>query len=187
MCSHWRLVCAAYAAMAVAGASLSAWINGGNPWFHRPGWGPFIEPSSAGAQGLGIAIGLLVGLLIVASSRFFVRRFSWGRRLHEDLRSVTHGCSSAALIWMAVLSAVSEELVFRSWLGVWLGLTPQAIIFSLLHQVSGPSRWIWVAWTLVVGLAFGWMFQTTGSLTASVIAHFVVNAMNLHFLRDHPV
>lgn len=178
MREYWPWMSGIYVALGAAGAGLSAWINGGNPWVHASPW----HPSSR--ELVAVVAGLIVGLFIVASSQVAARRLVWARRLHEDLRPFVDGCSTGLVIWMAVLSGVSEELVFRSWLGGWIGLVPQAVIFALLHQTPGKSRWVWLTWTLAVGLVFGWMFQVIGSLTATVVAHVTVNALNMRFLRD---
>jgi membrane protease YdiL (CAAX protease family) len=66
-----------------------------------------------------------------------------------------------------------------------MGLLPQALLFGLAHQMPGPSRWIWVSWALLVGLALGALYAFTGSLLGPVVAHAVVNGLNLHFLKHH--
>jgi membrane protease YdiL (CAAX protease family) len=66
-----------------------------------------------------------------------------------------------------------------------MGLLPQALLFGLVHQMPGPSRWIWVSWALVVGLALGALYEVTGSLLGPIVAHAVVNGLNLHFLKHH--
>jgi membrane protease YdiL (CAAX protease family) len=75
--------------------------------------------------------------------------------------------------------------VFRALLQPWLGLVPQAVIFGLVHQVPGKSRWVWVAWATVMGLALGAIFAGTGSLVGPLIAHAVINGFNLQYLKSH--
>ena len=168
-----------YVLLGLAGAGLSAWLVGGNPWL-RPG-----GLSAPLRELVAVLAGLLVGVAIALSSQLATKKLSWVRQLHRDLRPVTYGCTTGMLLWMALLSGVSEELVFRSWLGGWIGVVPQAVIFALLHQTPGKSRWVWLSWTLAVGLGFGWMFQVIGSLSSTVVAHVTVNALNLRFLRDY--
>ena len=67
----------------------------------------------------------------------------------------------------------------------WLGVLPAAAIFGLAHQIRGPSRWVWVGWASAVGLGLGALFAATGSLLGPFLAHALVNAVNLSFLRDH--
>jgi membrane protease YdiL (CAAX protease family) len=87
---------------------------------------------------------------------------------------------------IAALSALAEELVFRGLLMPWLGLLPQALLFGVVHaQLSGPSRWVWVAWACVVGLALGAMFGLTGSLLGPMLSHALINGLNLVYLKSH--
>jgi hypothetical protein len=88
---------------------------------------------------------------------------------------------------LAVLSAVGEEMLFRGLLQPYVGLGLQAVLFGLLHQMPGPSRWVWVAWAALVGFGLGAIFELTGSLAGPVVAHAVVNGMNLSFLKHHDV
>jgi membrane protease YdiL (CAAX protease family) len=89
------------------------------------------------------------------------------------------------MIVMAALSAFGEEMLFRGLLGPAIGVVPQALVFGAAHQISGPSRWVWVAWATLVGLALGGMFQLTGSLIGPIAAHALVNALNLAYLKAH--
>lgn len=129
--------------------------------------------------------GVLFGALVVGSSRVTVQRFDWARRLHLELRPFARGLDGTGIVVLALLSAAGEELLFRGLLQPWMGLAPQALLFGLVHQMPGPSRWIWVSWALLVGLALGALFELTGSLVGPVVAHALVNGMNLNFLKTH--
>ena len=90
------------------------------------------------------------------------------------------------IVVIASLSALAEELVFRGLLMPWLGLVPQALLFGAVHaQLSGPSRWVWVAWASVVGLALGAIFALSGSLLGAMLAHALINGLNLLYLKSH--
>jgi CAAX protease family protein len=132
-----------------------------------------------------IAGGIGFGLFVVALSRITVQRFEWARRLHLELRPFALALDRTGIIVLALLSAAGEELLFRGLLQPWMGLIPQAVLFGLVHQMPGPSRWIWVSWAFVVGLALGALFETTGSLAGPLVAHALVNGLNLHFLKTH--
>ena len=132
-----------------------------------------------------LAGGVSFGLFVVALSRITVQRFEWARRLHLELRPFALALDRNGIIVLALLSAAGEELLFRGLLQPWMGLIPQALLFGLVHQMPGPSRWIWVSWALVVGLALGALFEVTGSLAGPLAAHALVNGLNLHFLKTH--
>lgn len=129
--------------------------------------------------------GIVFALLVVALSRVTVQRFEWARRLHLELRPFAQGLDATGIVVLALLSSAGEELLFRGLLQPWMGLVPQALIFGLVHQMPGPSRWIWVTWALLVGLVLGALFELTGSLLGPLAAHALVNGLNLNFLKHH--
>src|SRR5690606_27765149 len=95
--------------------------------------------------------------------------------------------SPAGVIVLAGLSAIGEELLFRGLLQPAVGLLPQALLFGIVHQMRGPSRWVWVTWATVVGLGLGIIFQLTGAIVGPIVAHAIVNGLNLSYLKHHDV
>jgi membrane protease YdiL (CAAX protease family) len=138
-----------------------------------------------GRFGSSFLLGVALATVLVVSTRIAVQRWNWARKLHADLRPVAQRLTTPSVITIAVLSSVGEEMFFRGLLTPALGIVAQAALFGLAHQVSGPSRWVWVGWAAVVGLAFGALFTLTGSLVGPITAHALVNGYNLVFLRDH--
>jgi membrane protease YdiL (CAAX protease family) len=132
-----------------------------------------------------LAGGISFGMLVVAASRLTVQRFEWARRLHLELRPFARGLDATGIVVLALLSSAGEELLFRGLLQPWMGLIPQALLFGLAHQMPGASRWIWVSWACIVGLALGGLFELTGSLLGPLAAHALVNGLNLKFLKEH--
>ncbi|HHH12074.1 MAG TPA: CPBP family intramembrane metalloprotease, partial [Sorangium sp.] len=100
------------------------------------------------------------------------------------LRPVAQGLTLWQGGLIAGCSSLGEELLFRGLLQPWLGVLPTAVLFGLVHQSPGPSRWVWACWATVVGLCFGLIFVITGSLLGALLAHAVINAINLMYLRD---
>ena len=140
---------------------------------------------ASSAHLLSLSGGLIFGLIVVALSRLTVQRFEWARRLHLELRPFARGLDATGIVVLALLSAAGEELLFRGLLQPWMGLWPQALLFGLVHQMPGPSRWTWVTWALIVGFALGALYEITGSLLGPIAAHALVNGLNLHFLKHH--
>ncbi len=149
-------------------------------WTLPDPWLPLSQPHlvSAGA-GVGLAV-LAIGL-----TRALVPRLAWARQLHRDLRPVARGLSPLGVVALAVFSALGEELLFRGLaqplVGVWL----QALIFGVIHQGPGKSRWVWVIWATLMGLLLGLLFQLTGSLVGPLVAHALINGVNLTYLKHH--
>jgi membrane protease YdiL (CAAX protease family) len=129
--------------------------------------------------------GIATATIVVASTRFVVVRFAWAQRLHSELRPVAQDLTMGQIFLLAGLSSLGEEVLFRGLMTPTLGVIGSSVLFGLLHQVRGPSRWVWIIWAMAVGLALGTIFAATGSLVGPLLAHAVVNAVNLGYLRDH--
>ena len=148
---------------------------------------PWLELSAPIAQLYSLLLGAFFGGLVVILSRFSVGRFKWARRMHAEFRPVARQLSPAGVLVLASLSALGEELLFRGVLQPTIGLLPQALVFGIVHQMPGPSRWVWVTWATVVGLGLGVIFELTGAISGPIAAHAIVNGLNLSFLKHHDV
>ncbi len=177
---RWGRFAAAYAVLASVALAL-VWTRGAPLRHPSPRW--VLDDSSA--HGWSLTVGVAFGLLLVLASRISVQRFEWARRLHVELRPFAQGLNRTGLVMLALLSAAGEELLFRGLMQPWMGLLPQAVLFGLAHQLPGPSRWVWASWAFAVGLALGALFELTGSLVGPLLAHALVNGLNLSFLRRH--
>ncbi|MEL6340292.1 MAG: CPBP family intramembrane glutamic endopeptidase [Myxococcota bacterium] len=131
-----------------------------------------------------LACGLLAGLAVVALSRLAHHRFSWARRLSAEFQAILSRFRRRDALVIAAMSALGEELWFRgvlqgSFPDPLIGVILTAAVFAALHV--GPSR-VFVPWTVmafVVGLMFGVLTWITGNLLAAVIAHGIINYLNL--------
>jgi uncharacterized protein len=179
---RWGRIAAAYAVLCAVALALT-WPRG-SPLRHPQPY-PTAALLGEGSELWSFGLGVLFGLLVIASSRLTVQRFEWARRLHLELRPFARNLSPTAVVVLALLSSAGEELLFRSLLQPWMGLLPQALLFGLVHQLPGPSRWVWAAWAFVVGLVLGVLFQLTGSLLGPLAAHALVNGVNLTFLKHY--
>ena len=170
----------AYGALGMTGVTL-AMTFGHAPlscaaWLPTQGFEGVVASSVLGLCGAGLA--LLV-------TRLLARRASWAVELHRKLRPFVRDGSDVALGALALASGLGEELFFRGFLAQSLGLVLSSVVFGLLHQVRGAGRWGWAAAAFVMGLFLATVFALTGSLVGPILAHVVVNAVNLRHLRDH--
>jgi uncharacterized protein len=179
--ARWGRFAAVYAGMALF-ATLLAFALRGEPPFTMVAWLPLAPPRDLLYS---LALGACLGLLVAIGTRFCVPRFAWARNLHRELRPLTRGLSGYGIVGLAATSALGEELFFRGLLQPWLGLWLQALLFGVLHQLTGPSRWVWATWAALVGLAFGAIFALTGSIVGPFAAHALINGLNLSYLRSH--
>lgn len=179
-----------YALLAVLATALALALRDGVPWVHPEPWLPELAGREEGrVSPVGLAASALLGLTvatgIITFTRITVRRFEWARRLHSELRPVARDLTLGQILVVAGLSSLGEELLFRGLLVPTTGVILAALLFGLAHQIKGPSRWVWAGWATAVGLMLGAIFALTGSLVGPLLAHAVVNAANLTFLRDH--
>lgn len=136
------------------------------------------------ALGLLLALWALEGLF----QRLFPASFGEAERLHRTLGQALRqsGASPQALLLLALLSGVAEEVFFRgllqslvvAWLGAW-GVVLQAAVFALLHPA--PTRaYAYPLYTGVAGLLFGLAYLLSGSLYPGILAHFLHNARGFY-------
>jgi membrane protease YdiL (CAAX protease family) len=181
--SRWGIVAIAYTLLGTFAVWLAENVRGHNAFLLKNPWLLFESPW--GAHGFSFLLGLAVGGLVVFATKGMVRRFSFAKRLHEELRPLALGLSSKMVLVLAITSAFGEELFFRGLLQPWIGLWFQALVFGFLHQTGGSSRWVWMVWATVMGLVLGMIFSITGSLVGPLVAHALVNALNFAFLKRH--
>lgn len=169
-------VVAFYGCMLAIAVVLSAWQGSIRDWFPRLDDVPER-----------VALGAAAGLLVVLLSRIAHRRFVWARRLSDEFQTILSSFSRRDALMMAVMSALGEEMLFRgliqgSFPDPWFGLVLTAAVFAALHV--GPSR-AFVPWTImafVVGLMFGGLLLITGDLVAPIVAHGLINFLNLRVI-----
>lgn len=179
---RWSLLAAAYGAMAAVALAVSILALDRAPWVHPAPW---LHLPALVAHAYSLAFGLVLGAIVVVATRRLVERFVWAQELANALRPFARGLSGVGIVVVALLSSIGEEFLFRGLLAPWIGLWAQALLFGVLHQMRGPSRWAWVAWATIVGVLFGVVFQSTGSLLGPIAAHAVINGFNLNYLQNH--
>lgn len=179
---HWNRFAAAYLAMGLVSVTIALVWREGSPLVLPAPW---LLLSSEQSHTYSLLLGLALGGGVAFGTRPVVLRVRWASRLHAELRPFARTITPSGIVTLALLSSIGEELLFRGLLQPWLGLIPQALVFGLVHQLPGRSRWVWVAWATVMGLLLGGVFQLTGSLLGPIAAHAVINGLNLAFLKRH--
>jgi membrane protease YdiL (CAAX protease family) len=136
-------------------------------------------------------LGAIVGLFFVGFSRFSNARFAWATKLEDNFRNLLGPVSVGAAAWMAMLSAVAEEMVFRglllrlllpdtdaSLVRMVVAVAVTALVFGLLHVGPDRSYLPWTAFAIALGLLFGAITVVTGDIVAVVVAHLTINYFN---------
>lgn len=183
------LVVALYAGLGLAGIGLGA-LHGHANVFTLAG---DAEALSKQRLILGIGLGLGTGAVMLLFWRWAVHALEWARQLRRDLRELLGVLLPDEIVVLAVTSALGEELFFRGALLPALGrggLFTSSLVFALLHlgPLSRFPRMVpWTLSALVTGLCFGALFVATGNLCAPVLAHFLVNLVNLKMVTERPL
>lgn len=174
-------LCVGYALLAIAACGLSVGLLKRAPIVHPDPW---LSLSPFAAVSVSCLLGVLGAFGLAVATRWVVGRWRWARALHQELRPLAVALTPAQIGLVACLSSLGEELFFRGLLSPVIGVLASTAIFGVVHQLRGPSRWVWSAWAVVGGLVFAVIYAATGSLLGSVLAHALVNATNLHLMRD---
>lgn len=181
--NRWSVVAFAYLLLAVAATAMATvWRMHSIVSLEHP-WLPLDDALSAHLfSGL---LGLCFGAVVVLLTKPLILKFDFAARLHSELRPLALSLSTQMVAVLATTSAIGEELTFRGLLLPWIGLVPQAVLFGFLHQTNGSSRWVWMAWATLMGLLLGAMYQLSGSVVGPIVAHCIINWLNLLFLQRH--
>ena len=75
-------------------------------------------------------------------------------------------------------------MFFRGAMLPAIGPGGSSAIFALLHIGPKARHLPWTVSSFVAGLLFGAMFLWTGDLTGPVVAHFLVNFLNLRHVAQ---
>ncbi|MFK7992025.1 MAG: lysostaphin resistance A-like protein [Sandaracinaceae bacterium] len=143
------------------------------PWWQLE---PLFQHAASVAGGLGL------GLVTVLFSQLAARRFSWARELHAGFRGLLGEVSAPVILGLALTSGIGEELFFRGAMQPTLGWVITSIVFGVIH--IGPDRRFlaWTPFAIAAGFAFGALHEATGSLAGPIVAHVLINYLNLRFI-----
>jgi len=179
--SSWSRAALVMSVYLVLGAAALVWGNvRGQPEVWRLGGDePGLSMTFAS-----LVCGLAAGAVVVFLSRLALYRFDWARALHRELRHMLFPLTDVEIVVLAVASSVGEELFFRGALMPAVGLVASSAIFALLHIGPKARHLPWTASSFGAGLLFGAIFLWTGDLTGPVVAHFLVNFLNLRHVAQ---
>ena len=128
-------------------------------------------------------------ILVVGMTGPMIRWLPWMRWLSLEMRRLLGPIDRWTVGVVALASGIGEEVFFRGALLPVTGLVVSSLIFAGVH--TGPDRRYlsWTAFSFAVGVGLGWIVVVTGSLLGAIVAHVVINAVNLRRigrLRDRP-
>lgn len=173
----YRLAWIFYLVLALAGTLWLGLRQG------RIGFGLFVDPDN---WWLDAGIGLAAGGLLIAVWLVARQTMPLARSLEAELAELLGPLKTSEIIGLALLSGFAEELFFRGAVqGAW-GWIPATVLFALLHAGPGASYRIWTGFAAIAGLVLAGLMIWRGNLLAPVVAHVVVNGVNLDRLSRLP-
>lgn len=138
-----------------------------------------------GAQEWGrtLAIAALGTGVLLVLSYFFEEYAPSFRALQSAFALILGRISIPTAVYLAAVSSLGEEILFRGAIQPSLGLLGTSILFGLLHV--GPTGVLssWSLWAVLAGLLLGWMSDALGTLWAPILCHFLVNLTSMIRLR----
>lgn len=166
----YRIAWIFYLVLAIAGLLWTGSQRG------RLGLELFVDPGSWWIDlGAGVAIGGALLALWWALRRFVAA----ARTLEDELAALLAPLAVAEAVSLALISAVAEELFFRGALQGAIGYLPAAVLFALLHAGPGKGFRVWTLFALAGGLVLGALVALRGPLGGAIVAHVLVNGVNL--------
>lgn len=136
----------------------------------------FVDP---GSWWIDLGGGLALGGALLALWWALRRKVSAARNLEDELARLLAPLAVAEAVSLALISAVAEELFFRGAVQGQIGFLPAAVLFALLHAGPGKAYRIWTLFALAGGLALGALVALRGPLGGAIVAHLLVNGVNL--------
>lgn len=130
-----------------------------------------------------LAIAVMGAAVLLIFNYIFEEQFPSFKAFRHILMQMIGAASIPASIYLAVVSALGEELLFRGAIQPEIGLIGTALLFGLLHLGPQGIVSVWTLWAVLSGLMFGWMFEQTGSLLPVILCHIFVNTISMLRLR----
>lgn len=132
---------------------------------------------------IGLVLGSFTGFVLALAIAWCASRFTWARTLEDEFAGTLGPLKRGDVFWLALWSALGEELLFRGAMQSAWGLPVSCLIFAFCHFPLRRSLWPWTIMALAAGLILGGLFALLGTLWAPLAAHFVINVQGLERLR----
>jgi uncharacterized protein len=127
--------------------------------------------------------GVLPGLLVLLIDLFLVYRLPM--RMYDDggvNRKVFRDRSARSIIFLTMLVAVSEEMLFRGVVHSEFGYIIASVLFAIMHLRYLNKIVLFIS-VLFVSFFIGFMYELTGNLIVTITAHFIVDVVLAFWIR----
>jgi membrane protease YdiL (CAAX protease family) len=140
--------------------------------------GHFLVPLGT-APLLSAAAAALAAAPVIGFSAWSIDRYRWARELAREFAALLGPLRTRDIVYLAALSGLAEELLFRGALLPWIGLTASSLLFGIIHFHRSRRFLPWTAFAVVMGFVLGGCFLWTGDILSPILIHFTVNFFNL--------
>jgi membrane protease YdiL (CAAX protease family) len=130
-----------------------------------------------------LGIGMLSAGILICLSYFFEEFLPSYRAFRASVMQTLGRVSLLSAVYLAAISAIAEEILFRGGIQPSAGIMITSILFGLMHLGPDGRLSSWSIWAMNAGLLLGWTYDCTASLWPAMIAHFCVNVFGLLRLR----
>ncbi|MEC3884699.1 CPBP family intramembrane metalloprotease [Halobacillus litoralis] len=127
--------------------------------------------------------GLIPGLMVLLIDLFLVYRLP--QRMYDDGGinvKVFKNRSSLSIIGITLLVAVSEEMLFRGVLHAEFGYVVASVLFAVMH-IRYLTKIVLLISVLFVSFFIGYMYEMTGNLLVTILAHFLIDVVLAFWIR----
>ncbi|MDP9119807.1 MAG: CPBP family intramembrane metalloprotease [Acidobacteriota bacterium] len=131
-----------------------------------------------------LGLGAAAGLLLIGAWEGMRLTLPLARELEVQLAAAMGVLDHAETLGLAALSGFAEELFFRGAVQGAFGWLAACALFALLHTGPSPAFRLWTVFAAAAGLIFCGLMLWRGNLLAPIVAHFLVNAVNLRRLTS---
>ena len=163
----------AYSAMAVVGFEI-CW------WWHQ-NVGSLFGPIRYGRRDT-VVIVIASVLFLMLLQKVMEEFFPSYKKFKYTLASIMGQFGWLGALWLAIISAGGEEILFRGAIQPFLGLWFTSALFGLLHLDPEGGVSVWTFWAIIAGLILGASVSVTGSLWPAIAIHFVINFVGIRSL-----
>jgi len=130
-----------------------------------------------------LLIGAGIGLCFQICYRSISQRFSWTSKMDSHLAVHFEGMVIGEIFFLALISSISEELLFRALIQPYLGLWLTSLLFGLAHWTGKRELLVWPFLAFFAGLMLGELSEQPAiGVTGATSAHFIINFLGLWHL-----
>lgn len=143
-------------------------------------FGPRLAPAFAAA--------ILMTIATLVFTSFGARRWSWVQELEAAFRRLLGPQDLSTVLFFALSSGISEELLFRGALqpafgrlvgSDVVGMLLATVAFTVAHVPLDRGLRFWPIFVLVLGLFLGGVTYACGNVLPAMFCHVSINAVNL--------